>query len=151
MPDATYGWELLNQWLPEGLPVFERHHAECEPLAALYPADPDFDALFALEGDGRLKCFVARVGGAFAGCNALLLAPTLWRKSVLTADGLIFLVAPEWREQWIGYKLIKKPEPDLKAWRVQTVRYTPVSIYDVSPLLRRAQYQNKGCIWEKVL
>lgn len=131
-------------------PLIVKHFMENDPSNGRAPFDPDFDAYFAMERDGKLGVLTAR-NPEIIGINCFIITPGLFQKSTLVATHHLLLVDPKARGGSVAYKLIKKAEPDLRAYGVKMVYYNPASMTSIDPLLLRAKYAKIGGLFTKYI
>lgn len=119
-------------------PLFKAHYDEAEPFNSTAPFDPDFELLFALERQGKLRFFTAQREGVILGLAMYVIATTFWRKSVLTAVRHLLFVRPSERGGWLAMKLLRGSEAALVHNRVGFIRDNPPA--NVALLLVRLGY-----------
>jgi hypothetical protein len=115
------------------------------------PMDPDWDSLMFIYKLGRFKIFTARRDGYLIGVNSFNVGPTLWRKTTSTAIGLILYLLPSERRGSLGWRFLRLTDEGLKEMGVKLAIYTPSADVDISRLLLRMRYKQKGGTFEKML
>ena len=96
-------------------PLLQEHWDEVALNKDKIKINPDWDAYYALEEQGKLKVFTARDGEKLVGYFVVFVSPHIHYKDHLFAKNDLIYLAPSHRKGFTGIKLLKFAEGCLKA------------------------------------
>lgn len=138
----------IKHELPE---LFQRHWEEVALDHMEVPLDPDWRCYSEMATMGILHVVTARDNGRLIGYYFAIVRPHLHYKSTLTAFSDIFIIMPEYRKGWTGYRLLKEAEKMLKDIGVRkSYLMTKVHI-PLILLVKRLKYRFVERVYTKLL
>jgi hypothetical protein len=121
----TYQVEPFSKMIHEAMPLLKKHHKEIALYQDKVPFSPDWDIYFARERSNGLIIVTARSNGVLVGYMGQIVGPGLhFNKTLWSFNDLIWL-DPNYREGWIGIKLITEMEKVLRKLGVQVFEVNP--------------------------
>lgn len=117
---ATYQRERAQDLWGEIMPLLIEHKDEIAAYPDI-PLDPDIEAYNAIEADGALRCYTARLAGVLVGYAVFFLRHNLHYRSSYQAVQDVLFIQLAHRHGRVGFGLIRFSERELKAEGVQAV------------------------------
>lgn len=130
---------LLSAW-DEVQPLLREHYDEIATDKHAIPLDPDKDRYLAMERDGKLVCFTARVDGALIGYAAFFVMQHLHYKSTKVAINDVLFVSKPWRTSRAGLVLVRESESYLRVIGVKKLVWHIKPEHDWSAILVHGGY-----------
>lgn len=109
----------------EALPLFKRHHAEIALYQDRVPWKPDWDIYYARERAGGMVIVTARSNGVLIGYIAQVVGPGLHFNETLWSFNDVIWLDPNYREGWVGIKLITEMEKALRERGIKVFEMNP--------------------------
>jgi len=116
-----YQQEFAIQVQEDIRPLIVQHWEEIALNKGVMKLNPDWDAYFLLEAEGKLKIFTARDAGLLVGYFVVTLGYNIHYKDHLCATNDIIYLHKEYRKGYAGIKLIKFAEQCLREDGVSTL------------------------------
>jgi GNAT superfamily N-acetyltransferase len=113
-----YAREDLYEVKDEAAHLLEKHWEEIALNKEKIKLNPDWNAYDAMYKSGQLGIYTARKNGKLIGYFVVVATPSLHYKDHLFAVNDIIYLDPEHRKGFVGIKLIKFAEEDLKKFGV---------------------------------
>lgn len=146
---ATFQQEFLLHIYHEMEDLLEEDYKEVGHNG--YTFNPDWDSYLALETQGMLKVFTARVDNILVGYFVTMIFPSFQSKgNTVVANEAIF-VTKEYRKSRIGVGLFKFTEKCLKEDGHKTLIVTTTEANPIDNLLQRMGYYKIETRFEKVI
>lgn len=142
--------KLSPELFKEVTPLLQRHWSEIAHFPDI-PLEPDFETYFGAEYAGQYKVFTARVNGELVGYAAFFVRSNPHYKSSKQAVQDVLYIAPEFRKQGLGLKLIDYCDQELKALGVQATYHHTKAKHDFGPLLAKLNYELVDLIYVRRL
>ncbi|MCK4714577.1 MAG: GNAT family N-acetyltransferase [Candidatus Aenigmarchaeota archaeon] len=151
MSSVSYSEELLTDaFIAEITPLLLAHKDElC--LYDDFEFDPDWEGYKLLFGLGQLKVITAREDGKLIGYAAYAIHQNCHYRGRKHAIQDVLYIAPEYRGNMMGVRLIKYSDDILKHEGVHLVSHHVKVKNDFGPLLERIGYQLAEKIYERRL
>ncbi len=111
---VKYQQEFLDSVVEDAKGLLEAHWEEVALNKDKIKIDPDWDAYYALQEQGKLDIFTARDEGVLVGYFVVFVSPHIHYKDHLFAKNDLIYLAPSHRKGFTGIKLIKFAESCLK-------------------------------------
>ena len=111
---VKYQQEFLDSVVEDIKVLIKSHWEEAEPNKDKIKLNPDWDAYYALQEQGRLNIFTARDEGVLVGYFVVFVSQHLHYKDHLFANNDLVYLKPSHRKGFTGIKLIKFAESYLK-------------------------------------
>src|ERR1700689_2416429 len=92
----------------EGLQMLERHYQEIAQFKSVQKLDPDWEAYYRDERQGRLWVMTARSAGALVGYIVMFLTHDRHYRKMLRAVEDLHFILPEYRKGMVGYRMLAK-------------------------------------------
>ena len=109
-----YQQEFLSQVQTECQSLIELHWEEIALNKDKIKLNPDWEAYYSLEDQGKLKIFTARDGNKLVGYFVVLLGNNIHYKDHLFASNDVIYLHKDYRKGFAGIRLIKFAEACLK-------------------------------------
>ena len=109
-----YQQEFLHSVQDDIKPLLEEHWEEVALNKDKIKINPDWEAYFSLESQGKLDIFTARDEGVLVGYFVVFVYPHIHYKDHLFAKNDLIYLSPSHRKGFTGIRLIKFAEKCLK-------------------------------------
>lgn len=117
----TFTVENWNDVKHEASLLWPLHWEEVGQNKTKMQLDPDIEKLDLLNSSGKFHIVIARDCGKLIGYHASIIDTHIHYKTILSAKGDLYWLAPEYRKGTTGIKLLKEVEKSLKARGVQVM------------------------------
>lgn len=131
----------------DAAPEIRKHAKEVDPYPE--PLAIDYNVILKLGEDGSYKCYSARIGEEVIGYVGFYVYNHVHHSGVMIAAQDAIYVKPEYRNQGLGYALLKFSEEALKPLGVKYVQHAVTPCYDFSYLLERNGYKPLETVYFK--
>lgn len=111
---VKYQQEFLDSVVEDAKGLLESHWEEVALNKDKIKVNPDWDAYYALQDQGKLNIFTARDEGVLVGYFVVFVSPHIHYKDHLFAKNDLIYLKPSYRKGFVGVKLIKFAEKCLK-------------------------------------
>ena len=111
---VKYQQEFLDGVVEDAKGLLESHWEEVALNKDKIQINPDWDAYYTLQEQGKLKVFTARDEGVLVGYFVVFVSPHIHYKDRLFAKNDLIYLTPSHRKGFTGIKLIKFAEGCLK-------------------------------------
>ena len=111
---VKYQQEFLDSVVEDAKGLLDDHWEEVALNKDKIKINPDWDAYYTLQEQGKLKVFTARDEGVLVGYFVVFVSPHIHYKDHLFAKNDLIYLAPSHRKGFTGIKLIKFAEGCLK-------------------------------------
>lgn len=118
---VTFQVEDVDAVRNDGLPLLDAHYEEIAQFKEVQKLDPDWDAYYRAEQQGKLWVLTARLDGAMIGYIVMFLSRDMHYRTLLRATEDIHFILPEHRKGLLGYRLLAKTKQAMKEKGVHTV------------------------------
>lgn len=150
-------WEPFSAIVDELWPLLKRQDAEVGDDAL--PLEPDWSRWFEYERAGILRIWAARHERQLVGYVVCLVTNGLNCASVLHGYGVLFWLAPEWRDGLLGLRLLRSVELALKDLGVSVLRFNTNDLFEpdksgrsrTGAIFTRAGFRAVETVYQKVL
>ena len=109
-----YQQEFLDGVVGDAKHLLEQHWEEIALNKDKIKVNPDWDAYYALQEQGKLDIFTARDDGILVGYFVVFVSQHIHYKDHLFAKNDLIYLAPSYRKGFVGVNLIKFAEKALK-------------------------------------
>lgn len=156
-PDyLSFAWEDLSGIAREILPLFKRHWEELEEDKEGAPFEPDWDGLFACQLQRLLHVLTVRSDGVLVGYAFLFLQPNVMSVGRYRAFTERFWLDPDFRQGWLGVRLLREPEKKARALGATRLAASPTLRFakdrgSLSKVFERLGYQPEDLVMVKTL
>ena len=146
-----YQQEFVSQVEEEIKPLIAAHWEEIALNKDDIKLNPDWDAYFSLEDQGKLKVFTAREGELLVGYFVVTLGYNIHYKDHLCATNDIIYMHPDFRKGFAGIRLIKFAEKCLKEDGVSTLTINTKVHQPFDKVLERLKFKPIERVYSKYL
>lgn len=130
--------------------LYPEHHKEISHTTC-WELDMNLDAYSNLCNSGMLKLFTCRDNGRLVGYAMFILSPNLHHKTKVTAFEDIYFLKKEYRQGWVGLKLLKYTEQCLTQLGVHQILFTTKLEHDHSKIFERLGYTDLEKVYYKIV
>jgi len=146
-----YQQEFLSQVQSEAKYLIELHWSEIALNQDKIKLNPDWDAYYELEGQGKLKIFTARDNGNLVGYFVVILGNNIHYKDHLFASNDIIYLRKDFRKGFAGIRLIKFAEVCLKGDGVSVLLINTKSHKPFDKVLERLKFKPIERVFSKFI
>lgn len=146
-----YQQEFLSQVQTECKSLIELHWEEIALNKDNIKLNPDWDAYYSLEGQGKLKIFTARDGNTLVGYFVVILGNNIHYKDHLFASNDIIYLHKDFRKGFAGVRLIKFAEACLKEDGVSVLTINTKIHQPFDKVLERLKFKPIERVYSKYL
>lgn len=114
-------------------------------------AAPAVEAYAMIEKQDNVVTYILREEGVAKGYITFLITPDMSHSTTLYADNILYFVSPDVRGRWLGIKLYKEAEKELRERGVQIVRISSRIKSPINPVLERMGFEEEEIRYNKVL
>jgi GNAT superfamily N-acetyltransferase len=151
---VAIGLEKFTDMKEEIRPLHAAHYAETETKYQNEDFNPNYEAYYDMEKDGRFVCFTVRLGWQMVAYLQYYVFRDVHTKDVLQAREDAFFVHPLARGNKIAPQLLAYAEDALKVLGCQYAGMTskaPVGAPDIGPFLEKRGYKPVAVYYVKDL
>ena len=132
--------ERAHDLLKELSPLLIAHWEEIGTLKDKIPLSPDFERYLKLQDAGLLLCVSARKEKELIGYSMMFISPSLhYSKNVFAVNDVVY-IKPEHRKGFLGIKLMKFVEQELRMIGVSKVYYHIKKEHNWGKIMERLVY-----------
>ena len=146
-----YQQEFLSQVQTECQSLIELHWEEIALNKDSIKLNPDWDAYYSLEDQGKLKIFTARDGNTLVGYFVVILGNNIHYKDHLFANNDIIYLHKDFRKGFAGVRLIKFAEACLKEDGVSVLTINTKIHQPFDKVLERLKFKPIERVYSKYL
>ena len=146
-----YQQEFLSQVQTECQSLIELHWEEIALNKDNIKLNPDWDAYYSLEDQGKLKIFTARDGNTLVGYFVVILGNNIHYKDHLFASNDILYLHKDFRKGFAGIRLIKFAEVCLKEDGVSVLTINTKIHQPFDKVLERLKFKPIERVYSKYL
>ena len=148
---VKYQQEFLDSVVEDIKVLIESHWEEAEPNKDKIKLNPDWDAYYALQEQGKLNIFTARDEGVLVGYFVVFVAQHLHYKDHLFANNDLVYLKPSHRKGFTGIKLIKFAESCLKEDGVSVLLVSTKNHKPFHKLMRFLKFSPSETLYSKYI
>jgi GNAT superfamily N-acetyltransferase len=135
----TYQVETWSEFLKDALPLFQIHWEELDK--GYHPElDMNWDTYVALEAAKIILVVTVRLDSKLIGYSVNLVSPALHFKTVKHSFADFFFILQEYRKGFVGFKLFKEVEKELKTLGVERIHMGSRSNKSLNSLFKKLGY-----------
>jgi GNAT superfamily N-acetyltransferase len=143
--------ETLYDVMEDVAPLLELHYRELTMHKERIALDPVWERYAALEKQGSIALFTARVEEKLVGYSAFFVQSHIHYERTLVASNDVLFLHPDYRKGSCGIKLIRFSEQQLKAQGVDKITWHVKFSKDFRPILHRLGYVDEEVTVGKIL
>ena len=136
-PSVVFAIENVDAVQKDGLPLLDRHYDEIAQFKDVQKLDPDWDAYYRIESQGKLWVMTARLDGEMIGYIVMMVTADMHYRKLLRATEDIHFILPEHRKGLLGYRMLAKTKQAMKEKGVHTVTFRTKANADHGLLFER--------------
>ena len=148
---VKYQQEFLSQVQSDAEYLIKLHWSEIALNQDKIKLNPDWDAYYDLENQGKLKIFTARDEGNLVGYFVVILGNNIHYKDHLFASNDIIYLRKDYRKGFAGIRLIKFAEECLKSDGVSVLLINTKSHKPFDKVLERLKFKPIERVFSKFI